>query len=200
MWSLPTQSPDDYLDHVFDFSGELSSGDAIIQASVVLSTLPPGLQVRAIAVSGASVTVRVGPGTAETVYSIQCTAMSAAGRAVALSRRIYIGPVGLDLEMATIVPPGDQSVALPPLPAATIVRGPEGPPGPPGFNSVRRVPFVGVGAGQSVTLPVAFAGALALLIVQGLIENVVNYAVSGTTLTIPPGLVWDGADCTFLYI
>ena len=85
---------------------------------------------------------------------------------------------------------GPQGVAGP--------AGPAGPPGPigpvaPSYN----VSFVGVGAGQSVSLPAAPSSML--LIIQGLVESPAEYSVSGTTLVIPPGLVWDGAECQFVF-
>ena len=60
------------------------------------------------------------------------------------------------------------------------------------------VPFSGLAAGQVITLPAALTQ-LSLLFIQGLIESPSNYTVSGTTLTIPPALVWDGAECWFVF-
>jgi hypothetical protein len=60
------------------------------------------------------------------------------------------------------------------------------------------VPFTGLGAGQTVTLP-ATPTQLSLLFIQGLIESPTNYSVSGSTLTIPPGLLWDGAECWYVF-
>ena len=78
------------------------------------------------------------------------------------------------------------------------VAGPAGPAGPPGpIGSSYNVSFVGVGAGQSVSLPAAPSSML--LIIQGLVESPAEYSVSGTTLVIPPGLVWDGAECQFVF-
>ena len=86
---------------------------------------------------------------------------------------------------------GPQGVAGPAGPA-----GPQGPIGPvaPSYN----VSFVGAGAGQSVSLPAA-PSSMMLLIIQGLMESPAEYSVSGTTLVIPPGLVWDGAECQFVF-
>lgn len=82
-----------------------------------------------------------------------------------------------------------------PYAGVTGPPGPQGPIGPvaPSYN----VPFVGAAAGQSVTLP-ATPSAM-LLIIQGLVESPTEYSVSGTTLVIPPGLVWDGAECQFVF-
>lgn len=60
------------------------------------------------------------------------------------------------------------------------------------------IAFSGLAAGQSVTLP-APVTQLSLLIIQGLIESQSNYSVSGTTLVIPAGLVWDSAECQFVF-
>ena len=71
---------------------------------------------------------------------------------------------------------------------------------PSSSTAAYNVSFTGVAAGQSVTLPAApSASPLMLLIIQGLVENPAEYSISGTTLVIPAGLVWDGAQCQFVF-
>lgn len=71
-------------------------------------------------------------------------------------------------------------------------------PGSFGSGKVHNVPFVGVGAGQTVSLPDA-PTQQPMLIIQGLVESPANYAYSGATLMIPAGLVWDGAACLLIF-
>jgi hypothetical protein len=79
--------------------------------------------------------------------------------------------------------------------ASSVLLGPVGQgSGFEGFN----VPFTGVAAGRTVPLP-AKSGSFSILFVQGVFEDPANYSVSGATLTIPAGLVWDGADCLFVF-
>lgn len=58
--------------------------------------------------------------------------------------------------------------------------------------------FSGLAAGQTIILDSA-VGEFSMLVVQGLIQVPTSYTLSGPVLTIPPGLVWDGAACDFLY-
>ena len=91
-------------------------------------------------------------------------------------------------------------VVVSPIGAVEIVSaGPQGPIGNPGLGAVfRALSFTGVAGGQTLTLanPV---GGLSELVVNGLVENNANFSIAGVTLTIPPGLVWNGAACTFRY-
>jgi hypothetical protein len=58
--------------------------------------------------------------------------------------------------------------------------------------------FTGIAAGQTIVLDRTPGGAM-LLFVEGLIQSPSNFSVSGTNLVLPPGLVWDGAPCLFVY-
>lgn len=57
--------------------------------------------------------------------------------------------------------------------------------------------FVGVGAGQTIDLP-GTIGAFMLLVINGVLQSPSGYTAQGSQLKIPPGLVWDGADCFFI--
>lgn len=97
---------------------------------------------------------------------------------------VVVGPQGA---------PGPQG-----QPGPRGLPGPEGPPGPVGSLSIETVAFSGLGAGQSVELPAA-AASFRLLVVQGLIESPANYSVAGDVLEIPAGVLWDGAECNFVF-
>lgn len=74
-----------------------------------------------------------------------------------------------------------------------------GPPGPPGAAAtIDMTTFSGAAAGQEVALA-GSPGALQLLVINGRVEFPGNYSISGSTLVIPAGLVWDGAPCMFIY-
>lgn len=72
-----------------------------------------------------------------------------------------------------------------------------GATGPRG-STFRAQSFSGAAAGQTVTLAGA-VGDFAQLVVNGLVEDNANFTLDGVTLTLPPGLVWNGAACVFRY-
>ena len=81
-------------------------------------------------------------------------------------------------------------------PAGAI--GQTGPKGPPGAGIFYTVPFTGVASGQTITLP-SNIGTLSMLVIEGVVESPTNYSIGAATLGIPPGLVWDGANCQFVF-
>jgi hypothetical protein len=103
--------------------------------------------------------------------------------AKAVSKPLSLNPAGVP------GPQGPQGAAGP--------QGPAGPVGPAGGSPLTTT-FSGLAAGQSIALD-AEAGVFTLLVINGLVESPQNYSVSGSTLIVPPGLVWDGAVCLFYY-
>jgi hypothetical protein len=107
-----------------------------------------------------------------------------------------VQPGGADVVSVVVGPPGS--------PGAKGDKGdkgdpgPRGAPGPSGTGAFQSVEFSGVGAGQSVTLP-ANVGGFAMLVVNGLVQSPSAYSFGGSTLNIPAALVWDGADCLFVF-
>lgn len=81
------------------------------------------------------------------------------------------------------------------------IQGPMGPTGPRGLPGAGliSIPFIGVAVGQVITLVDSISGAY-YLVINGLVEQATNYSISGNTLVIPAGLVWDGAQCCFYYV
>lgn len=122
------------------------------------------------------------------VIMIQALAPSLAGIGVNV-----VQPGGADVVSVVVGPPGS--------PGAKGDKGdpgPRGAPGSPGTGAFQSVEFSGVGAGQSVTLP-AHVGGFAMLVVNGLVQSPSAYSFAGPTLNIPAALVWDGADCLFVF-
>ena len=60
------------------------------------------------------------------------------------------------------------------------------------------VEFIGLAAGNTITLPYQ-VGSFHALTVQCSRQSRTKYTVLGSTLTLPPGLLWDGAECLFDY-
>jgi hypothetical protein len=104
------------------------------------------------------------------------------------------GPAGPPGPTGPQGPQGQQGPA-----GADGANGIDGAPGANGTTAVHTtVQFSGVENGQTVQLtsvPLTFQ----MLVINGLIESPSSYTVIGTSLLIPPGLVWDGAACFFVY-
>jgi hypothetical protein len=111
----------------------------------------------------------------------------------------YLAIVTPIIAKATVVQGENATALLPPvgLGAAQALLANAGP-----FLSLSlaltTATFTGLAAGQTVTLT-SKANLFMMLVVNGLVQAPGSFSVNGYSLIIPPGLVWDGAECFFVY-